>query len=198
MKKTINLLFLCFLLIFAFSCVSDPEAKYTEANALKSKADKYELDKYAENEYQAAEDNLKEGKSLIDAKNKMKAVKVLDESVKNYKSVLDKGLPPYTDEQNDEAKENRSEADAIKANVAVKEKYDEAEKLYNDGVQAMNSKDYEKAIELFNQAEEKYNEAYDEASTKRDKARKSINSAEEIKSEVEENISNLEDSLEEE
>ncbi len=197
MKKITNFLFVSFLLIFAFSCVSDPEAKYTEANQLKSKADKYELNKYAEDDYQTAEDSLKKGKSLIDANNKMKAAKVLDESTKKYQSVLDKGFPPYTESQNEETKENKAEAEAIKADVAVKEKYEEAEKLYNEALQAMDSKEYENAITLFNQAEDKYKEAQNEAMSKRDRAKKSIDSTEDVKKEVDGNIADLEE-LEEE
>ena len=77
MKKIsiITLIFSIFFLLF--SCLSDPETKYKEANSYKEKINKYSLQKYAIEDYEEAEKNYEEGKAFLESKKYSKADKAL-------------------------------------------------------------------------------------------------------------------------
>ena len=189
----LSLKFMPFIILLSIiSCISSPETKYEKANKLRAKVQKYELKKYAEEEYKTAEENFDKVNNLIESKKNLKASKTLDIVNNNYQTVLDKGLPPYTDEKNDITKKEKEYAEEIKANVAVKEQFEGAEERFNNAVKYKESKKYEKAIELFNEAKEKYSNAYSTAKEKKDKAKKSIDSTEEAFKELEATASELE------
>lgn len=198
MKKKVLSLFTIFLFILLISCVSKPETRYSEAKKLKEKADKYELKKYAEQDYEEGEKNLQEGRRLIDSKKNMAALKALDESNKNFQTVLDKGLKPCAEDQDKKALEQKETAKEIKTEVAVKDKFDKADEKYNEALKSYNAKEYEKAILQYNQAEEGYKEAYDEAKVKMEKAKAAIEEAEDYKYQMEEDIRLYEEEQKEE
>ena len=197
-EKNVLSLFSIFLFILLISCVSNSETRYTEAQKLKDKADKYELKKYAEEEYNEGEKNLNEGRRLINSKKNMAALKVLDESNENFQTVLDKGLPPCAEDQSKKAIEQKEIAQEIKTEVAVKDKFDKAEEKYNEAAQSYNAKEYEQAIMQYNQAEEGYKEAYEEAKIKMEKAQEAIEAAEDYKYQMEEDIRLYEEEQKEE
>ena len=198
MIKKVLSLFSIFLFIFLISCVSKPETRYTDAKKLKEKADKYELKQYAENDYEKGEKNLQEGRRLIDSKKSMAALKVLDESNKNFQTVLDKGLPPCAEDQGKKAEEQKEMAKEIKTEVAVKDKFDKAEEKFNEASKSYDSKQYEQSIIQYNQAEEGYKEAYEEAKIKMEKAKEAIEEAEDYKDQMEEDIKLYEEEQKEE
>jgi hypothetical protein len=188
MKQKVLSLLSIILFIFLISCVSKSETRYTEAQKLKEKADKYELKEYAEQDYEEGEKNLNEGKRLMDSKKNMAAVKALDESNKNFQTVLDKGLPPKAEDQDKKALEQKEMAKEIKTEVAVKDKFDSAEQKYNEASQSYEAKLYENAIIQYSEAEEGYKEAYEEAKVKKEEAEKAIEDAEDYKYQMEEDI----------
>jgi len=190
-------LFYVFIMIIMFASCLTPESEYKRANELKQKIDKYELKEYAEAEYQTAEDNYDKGKVYMDEKKNMQASKHLKEANKNYETVIDKGLPPYTEKKDVETKEEKGQAEEIKAYVAVKEQYEEAEKSYNEALKYKDKKNYEKAIEFLNDAKTKYEHAYDLSYEKKTKAKESIDSTEEIKREIEKNAEELDRKIKE-
>lgn len=191
-----RLLFLSplFLLI---SCLTSPETQYQEIGKLRAVVRKYKLEKYAKAENDLAEKNYSESRTLIDGKKNFKADKTLKEANKYFKIIIEKGLPPYTEERNTLTKEQKKSAEDIKANVAVKEQFAEAEKTYNEALTFQGKKEYEKAIETYEKAESQFKQVYGTAREKRDKTEKSINSTEDIKKELEKNASELDVKLKE-
>ncbi len=182
--KWIPVIIICSTLI---SCLSTPQKEYEKANELRKKVQKYDLKKYAEEEYKNAEKNYEEAKILVESKKNFKAKKILGIVNNGYQTVLDKGFPPYTDERDNETKKEKKYAEEIKANVAVKEQFEDAEKTYNDALKHKESKEYENSIELLNTAKDKYSKVYSVAKQKKDKAKKSIDSTEHDLKEVEAN-----------
>ena len=183
------------IIFFLFSCVSSPETKYNSATRLREKVHKYNLQQYAEEEYNIAEKNYQEAKELIDSKKNNKADKKLDEVNKKYQSVLDKGFPPCTEYRNKIVKEKKEMALEIKADVAVKNEYKEAEQIYNEALDYKEKKEYEKAIDTLNLAEEKFINAYDTAEDKKIRAEKSIKSTEDAFEKIKNDAKNLEEEL---
>jgi hypothetical protein len=196
LRKTINFLLSAFILSLLFTCATLSQQDLDKAENLRKKVHKYELKKYAEEDYTAAEKNYDEMKILIEKKNTFKAVKVLAVVKETYQKVLDKGLPPYTDERDADAKKEYDNAIQIKANVAIKDQFDEANKVYTDGKSLKDSKDYENAIDKFNDSKDKFNYAYKTAKDKRDKAETSINKTEEYKKDVESNAAKIDKRIE--
>jgi tetratricopeptide (TPR) repeat protein len=180
----INLLFLG-IVFFVFSCLSSPDAKYQETGKLREKVKKYNLEKYAKGEYDLAEKNFNDGKDLIDKKNSYKANKVLDDANKYYKVILEKGLPPCTEDKNNEVKLEKKNAEDIKANVAVKDQFSDADKIYNEGLAHKEKKEYESAIDSFSSAENQFKQIYSTTKDKKDKTERSISSTEQIQKDIE-------------
>lgn len=185
------------IFIFFISCVTSPDTKTKEVSRLREKVLKYDLKRFAKAEFDLAEKNYNEVQSLIQKKNNFKVDKMLDEVNKNYQKVLDVGLPPYTEERNDNSKKQKGFAEVIKANVAVKSQYNEAESTYNEAVASKEKKDYEKAIELFNKAEEQFKNCYTVSKEKKDKAEISINKTEDAFKEMENTDKELQKRLKE-
>lgn len=178
-----------------FSCVSSPETKYSSATKLREKVLKYNLQKYAEEEYNIAEQEYKEAKMLIDSKKNFKADKKLDDVNKKYQLVLDKGFPPCTEDKDKIVKEKKEIALDIKADIAVKNEYNKAEQIYNEALDYKKNKEYEKAIDTLNMAEEQFINAYDIAEEKKIRAEKSIKSTEEAFEKIKKDAKKLEDEL---
>jgi hypothetical protein len=173
MKVIYTIISFLFILML-FSCVSQADTKYQAAGKLREKANKYNLKKYAEKEFEDAENDYAQAKEYMDKKNDFKADKLLDQVNKKYQLVLDKGFPPCAEDKNKITAESQKTAVDIKANVAVKDMYDDAEKTLSDAVKLKESKSYENAIDTFDKADEKYKNAYTKAKEKKDKAEKSM------------------------
>ncbi len=192
-SRDFNILILILFILFLFSCVSSQETKYQKATKLRAKAQKYNLQKYAQDEYDTAEKEYQEAIKLIDSKKNFKADKKLDNVNKKFQIVLDKGLPPYTDEKNDIVKEKKEMALEIKTDVAVKNEFKVAEQTYNEALGYKEKKEYEKAIETLNIAEEQFDNAYNTAKEKKIKAENSIKSTEEAFEKIKQDAKILEE-----
>lgn len=187
-----NIFFLIIFIFFLFSCVSSPETKYQNVTKLREKVHKYNLQKYAEEEYNIAEQEYQEAKDLIDTKKNFKANKKLDSVNKKYQIVLDKGFPTCTEDKNKVVKEKKENALEIKADVAVKNQYKQAEQTYNEALEYKEKKEYEKAINTLNIAEEQFIDAYNIAEEKKIRVEKSIKSTEEAFEKIKKDTDNLE------
>ena len=194
--KTISIIII--LSVFLFSCLTPPTEDYEKAGKYREKINKYNLDKYAEEEYKLAEKNYNEAKALVEAKKQnSKAKKMLDVVNQNYSKVLEKGFPPYTEEQNKTALAQIEEANSLKANVAVKDDYDKAITGYEEAKKLQEQKDYEAAIEKYNKAKEEFIEIYRTTKNKMDRTNSSIDSTKSLKSDVEEDAADFNERIDE-
>jgi hypothetical protein len=194
-NRYINIFLLITAIFFLFSCISSPETKYQSATKLREKVHKYSLQKYAEDEYKIAEQEYQEAKTLIDSKKNFKADKKLDNVNQKYQSVIEKGFPPCTEDKDKIVKEKKEKALEIKAEVAVKDQYVEAEQTYNEALDYKNNKEYEKAIDTLNIAEEQFIDIYNIAEEKKIRAENSIKSTEEAFQKIKEDSITLEEEL---
>ncbi len=192
-----NFLIMNILILFFCSCISSPDAKYNIANKYKEIIKKYNLQKYDKDDFENAEKNYNEAKKYMESKKNSKADKSLTEANKNYKAVLDKGFPLCTEEKNKEVDEIKKNAEDIKANVAVKDQFTDAESTLKEAIKNKEQKDYEKAIELLELAKQKFDQVYKDASFKKEKVEKSIDSTEKIKMEIDKNAEELDRELKE-
>ena len=186
---------LIIVIFFLFSCISSPETKYQNATKLREKVHKYNLQQYAEDEYKIAEQEYQEAKNLIDSKKNFKADKKLDNVNQKYQTVIEKGLPPCAEDKDQIVKEKKEKALEIKAEVAVKNQYIEAEQTYNEALNYKDNKEYEKAIDTLIIAEEQFVEVYNITEEKKIRAENSIKSTEEAFIKIKKDSKTLEDEL---
>ena len=170
----VKFLFLVLIISLLFSCLSSPDTKYQASTKLRDIAIKYNLKKYAENEFNDAEKDYAQAKSYMDSKKNFKADRLLDQVNKKYQLVLDKGFPPATEDKSKETQDKIKMANDIKANVAVKDLYSDAQKSYDDANKLKDAKDYPNAIDTYSAAEGKFDNVYTTAKDKMERAEKSI------------------------
>lgn len=134
------------------SAVALPEKEYAEAKALKSRADRNGLGEFVPEEYRQAEASLQEAEGTYN-KDNAKAKASLDKAAAAYNTVITKGFPLKTDKSRKDAEALKANADGLKAAVAMKSEYAAALARYNEAVAAQKAGDYERAIDLFGQAQ---------------------------------------------
>lgn len=178
-------------LFFIFSCVSSPDEAYNTATKNREKVIRYELKEYAEAEYNQAEKSYQEAKDAMAKRNNSKAKKALDIANKNYLIVLEKGLPKHSDKKEKESLDEKRNAESIKADVAVKNDFNDANKVYNEGVVLKNDKKYEESIEKFIVAKEKFNAVYKVTKEKKDKTEQSLAGTDKALVELKEKVDKL-------
>ncbi|MBN2544841.1 MAG: hypothetical protein JXB50_03525 [Spirochaetes bacterium] len=179
--KTFRVL-LIFFIIF-FSCKTLGKVTIEDIDALKEKILKYNLIIYAQDDYNETEEIYNEYKELIEAKKNMHAKSTLKLLAKQYNMIFDDTMPLYTQDVNNKIVNIKTLAKEIKANVAVKEKYQEALNTYDEALKQNKEKNFETALDLFNKANEMFNSVYEETKVKKDKTNNSIN---DVTSEIEE------------
>ncbi|MEK6795417.1 MAG: hypothetical protein AABZ39_11600 [Spirochaetota bacterium] len=175
MKYTLAMLSGLALIGLMIACAALPEKEFSLANERRNTLKKYKLDKYASNEFIAAETNYTAGKGYYSNDNG-KSKESLDKALSNYQLVMDKGFPAATADSKKEADQPKKQADDIKASVAVKTEYDEAQALYDAALKAKSETNYAKAIDLLQESKKKFQVVAKKAKEKRTKADTAIRS----------------------
>ena len=156
--------------------VPPPESERSQALELRGSIEKNGLVAYAEADWQAGEKQLEQGQSLF-GKDNEKSRAALLEAIRLYRAVLDAGFPRLTTERQQTAETAKDEADRLKAEVALADKYAPAAALYEQALAAQSAKEYARAIDLFAQATPLFNRLATQAEAKREKARKALQAA---------------------
>jgi hypothetical protein len=169
-----------------------------DAYAVQQEADSLEFFKYDPDNYDAALSAGNNAMDLLDQGSLAAAQRSADESVSKFNLVLENGWVAYTDEKNVSAREVRQAALDVKANVAVRDMYQNADKTYNQAFSALRAKDYRAAVDLFDQSEVLFKQSWSAAVDKRVKAEEAIRQAEKRVFESEEKAKNAQDSIGEE
>lgn len=189
--------FFILLVFLFFSCISSPDEAFSAATKNREKVLRYNLKEYAPEEFNQAEKSYAEAKDAMAKKSNFKANKALEIANKNYLIVLEKGLPKHSEKVEKETLDEKNNAESLKANVAVKDNFNEAVKIYQEGTILKNDKKYEEAIEKFIIAKEKFNSAYKLTKEKKEKSEKSLESTEKELINLREKVNKLNKELEE-
>lgn len=189
MKLRLSIFQLIFVLVFAISCSGTmPLKEYRDASSLREKAVKYELQDYSKEQFDIAETNFSEAAILIDENNTKEAKKVanlLSTASNSYQTVLNEGLPKYSETLKKEIDLERAYSKDIKAYKIDKDNYELAELNYINGMEALNENNYEDAVNYFLEAKKFHNKAYFSTKVIFDESVKNIKEAEEKIKEME-------------
>ena len=132
------------------SCASVPQKEFDDATALRKRASRYEQVKTYENEsFNVAEENYTKADDIIKEKRKKEwpdAKTALLTASENYQKVIDNGMPAYASDLRTDIDKTVKEADSLKAQVALKEKYQAASELYNEAVSTVSESDYDNGL----------------------------------------------------
>ncbi len=147
----------------------DAVEKRSIATSVKTTIDELSYGPMDAGNYEIAGQKLAKVDALIaeDAKGAQDAAQ---EALLRYRLVLAKGWELTAGSNRDSAEKVKIEAEAIKAQVAVKTEYAEAKAVWDEAVAAYASGDNELAAALFGEAEFMLTAAYDSASEKRSAA----------------------------
>lgn len=146
-----------------------PETERNQAIELRKKIEEYDLGSLVETEYQTAEAKIVEGDKAYNTDNKT-SKEAFDQAIANYQAVIAKGFPILTDNTKKETDASLALADGLKAGVAVRDDYAKAKAVYDNAVAEQEAGNYEKAIELFQEADDLFQQVYEKAKAKKAKA----------------------------
>ena len=164
--------------VMLVSCASVPTKEFNDATALRERASRYEQVRTYESEsFQRAEENYTKADEIIKANKKKEwpdAKTSLLTASENYQKVIDNGMPAYASDLKTDIDKTVKEADNLKAQVALKERYQAASELYNDAVSAVSESDYDNGLAKLENAKKEFDSIYEEVKVKHDESLKSV------------------------
>ena len=101
-----------------------------------------------------------------------------EEALDRFTQVVKNGWVYSVEEKASVAKEWRDASQEVKADVAVKQEYDAADRVYNNAHVALRAEEYAVAAELFEQSGGLFSKAHDNALIKRERAEEALRDAE--------------------
>ena len=107
----------------------------------------------------------------------------LDEAILRFNLVVQKGREMAVSTVKGKTDDSKQRAEEIKAHVAVKDLYETAQELYNEGSSQIAAKDYEAAADAFERSGTSFDEAYEAAAEKKAAADEAMKAAEEATAE---------------
>ena len=160
------------------------------AHNLKQEADKRNFFQYDEENYNLGLDAGNSAVDYFDQGSLARAAESAGESVLRFTDVLLNGWKAYAEEKGNEAEEWRQAALDVRANVAVRDMYQEADKVYERAFVDMRSDEHRTAADLFDQSKGLFRRSRDAAVDKRTKAEEALRQAEQKVSQSGENAKN--------
>jgi hypothetical protein len=167
---------LYFELAFKRSVASELRASIEEKDFAMWDAGNFQL---ADNKYQAEDGFWASGNES----DRAAGVDALDEAILRFNLVVQKGREMAVSTSRDRTDESKQRSEEIKANVAVKDMFDAAQELYDEGSSQLAAKEYEAAAEAYDRAGSGFEEAYAAAAEKRARAEEAMQAAEEATAE---------------
>jgi hypothetical protein len=191
MKKLFISISIIFLILLSFSCNSDPEvveepeetteettepvqferpeSEYNQAKGLRDVISRYELHNYAETDFQDAETSFTEAENHYEQDNEA-SKSAFYKAIAKYNVVIEMGFPLLIDEKREEADQDKHASEELKAEVASPDSYQNALDVYNEALQEKEAGNYEKSIELMEEAKILFEAVYVEVVEKKDRA----------------------------
>jgi hypothetical protein len=133
----------------------------------------------ADAKYQAEEGFWASGKEA----DRASGLDALDEAILRFNLVVQKGKENAVATVKQKTDEEKQRADEIKAEVAAKDDYEAALKLYQDGESQLAAKEYDAAVDTYDRSGAGFAGAYDVAAKKRAEAQAAMKSANEATAE---------------
>ncbi|MBN1242681.1 MAG: hypothetical protein JXA15_08245 [Spirochaetales bacterium] len=140
-----------------------------KALAVKDRIDEYDWSSYDAGNYGLAGEKLAAGDALFPG-DPDGSVDAVEEALLRYNLVLDKGFEYQAGERRAVSEKERLAAMDVKADVAVKAGFDDAQSVYDRAVAAFSEGEYEEAARLFEESERQFKAAWEEALAKREAA----------------------------
>jgi hypothetical protein len=156
-----------------------------DAYALKQEADAHDFITYDPENYEAGADAGNDAVDLLDQGSLADAKESAGEAVNRFNLVLENGWIGYTNERSATAQSWRQAALEAKANVAVRNEYQNADKTYNQAHVALRAGNFREAADLFERSGVLFRQSRDAAVEKQVKAEEAIRLAEQKVSESE-------------
>jgi uncharacterized protein YozE (UPF0346 family) len=150
-----------------------PESDLKEAKELREKIAEYDLARYAQDDFDRAELSFEEGEAQFNKDND-KSRKALKDAIAGYKAVIEKGFPAMLDDKIYVVEQIKTEAEDIKAPVALEDEYESANDVYEDALKRKDKRDYEEASELLDRAKDQFQNVYDVTLAKMEKAEENL------------------------
>ncbi len=177
--------------------VAAPDAELAQAKSLQQKADKYGLGEYDADDYAAATKDLKAGQDAYGNDNAA-AKESLTRAIDEFNSVISKGGALYLAKLQGQADASKKAADDLKASVAVKDQYAEANDVYQHAMKEKDAGDIENAAADFMKARDAFDAVTAVAQQKKDDAEKALASSEQIKMASEQKAADADKALKDE
>ncbi|MGD0724219.1 MAG: hypothetical protein ABSB63_01505 [Spirochaetia bacterium] len=153
--------------------VAAPDAELAQAQSLQQKADKYGLGEYDPEDYAAATKDLKAGQDAY-GKDNAASKESLTKAIDEFNSVITKGGALYLAKLQAQADASKKAADDLKASVAVKDQYAEANDVYQRALKEKDAGDLENAVADFTKARDLFDAVAALALQKKENATKSL------------------------
>ena len=164
--------------VMLVSCASVPTKEFNDATALRERASRYEQVRTYESEsFQRAEENYTKADEIIKANKKKEwpdAKTSLLTASEKYQKVIDNGMPAYAADLKTDIDKTVKDADDIKAQVALEQRYKEAAALYEEASAMVSASDYENGIGKLEDVKAKFEAIYTEVKMKYDESLKSV------------------------
>ncbi len=177
--------------------VSGPDAELAQAKSLRQKVDSYGLGSYAPDEYAAANKDLQAGQDSYGKDNEASR-KSLQASIDGYNAVIAKGGPLYLAGLQAQTEASKKAADDLKASVAVKDDYANADAAYRRALKEKDANDIEKAKNDFIAGRDGFDAAAKAAQQKRDAAAQALQAAQQRMSDSERKAADAQKTLKDE
>lgn len=156
--------------------VPAPEKELAQAKELRDLVVAFELDKLAEQEFNSAENHFKEGEAAYGKDNEA-AKAALEKAIVGYRAVIKAGYAQISQKLKDDVQSVKSEADGLKASVALPDAYKTADDSYKKALDKEKAEEYEEALKGFNVAISLFRNVRDRSLEKKLKAERSLKEA---------------------
>jgi hypothetical protein len=177
--------------------VAAPDAELSQAKSLQQKADQYGLEEYDPDDYAAATKDLKAGQDAYGTDNAASR-ESLAKAIEEFKAVISKGGALLLAKVQNQSVASKKAADDLKASVAVKDQYAQADEVYQRALKEKDAGDLEKAGADFAQARDMFAVVASQAQQKKDNATASMQGARQSMTDSEQNAADAQKALKDE
>lgn len=183
MKIRIILIPVCLFVLLILSCGALPPTEdLNQAKAALARAEEAKAEDFASSEYQTASEGIGEAEGMIvpgkKSKANVEAQAKLEEAKAEAEIAYKKAAPAYAQFNIEEAEKAGGKAEDIKARVAVKEKFEEAQDLLTQAEKEKSSGNYKTAWESAIKAKGLFDEVYQITLEKKQAAEQALGTAE--------------------
>jgi hypothetical protein len=174
-----------------------PDAELQQAKDLRQKADAYNLGSLDAEDYDAGVKSLQAGQDAYGTDNDA-ARASLQSAITSFKAVISKGGAVYLGQEQQKTEAAKKTADDLKAGVAVKDDYAQAESLYEKAIKEKDAEDIDNASRDFGQSRDMFVTVAASAQEKKTAAEKALADAQQGQTDAEKKAADAQQALKDE